>query len=533
MGEDARRVRPRFAVWGWAMGNRYRRAAEQKLKTTFGGLFASILMGIYLLAARSDVAFSLPANFGFEAPDPEERRLEATVWSCDERDLPELEHEIARIIQKRPGSVFAHHLMSHIKMRFFAADPEDLYTLKQASDLAQQAVDLDHYNPVGYVATADVLDLMGSGDRALELLRKAEASGIAPNWRFAFTKARLMASDAQGEKILGLLEKALSMPDVEPRIVVPYVVAILQADFSGEDLIKKLSWWSLQYPSPLFDLSLAVALADAGKVQVAHERYQAILKMDAKNREAQVNDAVLLYRDLRQEKQAIKILSQVLSGGDASRLDPSMKAIVWMHLGSAHLKAQNFSLGQAAYINALKANPKNIATLDLVTKSYREAKAPDKFVRFLRLANLEAPGISAMHALLGETLSESLSQHEDALTAFTDAITLDPERGDYYNGMGLVYYREQNFSQALKLFAAALRIDPKDAVAKYNEACVLALIGRGHEALSSLAEALLLDPKLALTAQGDKDFASLQSIPKFRELVNVSPSNGQDIDLSH
>ena len=69
---------------------------------------------------------------GASEPTVEERRLEASLWACDQKDLPQLEQSIVRMIQKRPESVFAHHLMSHVKLRLFTADPEDLYTLKQA-----------------------------------------------------------------------------------------------------------------------------------------------------------------------------------------------------------------------------------------------------------------------------------------------------------------------------------------------------------------------------------------------------------------
>jgi tetratricopeptide (TPR) repeat protein len=138
-----------------------------------------------------------------------------------------------------------------------------------------------------------------------------------------------------------------------------------------------------------------------------------------------------------------------------------------------------------------------------------------------------------MHAILGETLSEHLSQHQDAISAFTDAITLDPERGDFYNGMGLAYYRAKNYPQALKLFAAAMRLDPKDAVAKYNEACVLSILGRRDEALESLADAISLDPQLLQTARKDTDLANIRSVPRFREITENTTFLVPGLELSH
>ena len=469
---------------------------------------------------------------GASEPTVEERRLEASLWACDQKDLPQLEQSIVRMIQKRPESVFAHHLMSHVKLRLFTADPEDLYTLKQASELAQQAIDLDVMNPVGYVAMADVFDLMGAAERGLELLSKAESLGIKPSWRFDFTRARLSAANSNADQVLKLLQRAIARPDVELQIVVPYVVAVLQTELSGDDLVTALKEWSTVHPSSLFDLSIAIALAESGKPKSAHEIYQGLLRVNAEDREALVNDAVLLYKDLHQAPLAIKMLNRALSSGN-KQMEPHVKSIVLTHLGAAQLKAKEWAAAERSFVNSLRANPKNIATLDLVTKAYRDAKAPERLVGFLRSANIETPGLSVLHALLGETLSEHLHDHEAAFHAYTDAITLDPERSDFYNGMGLAYYRAKKYIQALKLFSTAMRIDPKDAVARYNEACVLALLDRREDALESLADALMLDPRLVETAQTDRDFINLKNVARFQELTHDPLGQVRSTELSH
>lgn len=487
---------------------------------------ASILLSTKIVAQQS------PKAVRIESPSSEERDLEARLWCSDDKSMPLIEHEIVRLIQGRPHSVFGHHLMVRAKLRFFATDPQDLYSLKQASDLAQQAVDLDIKNPLGYVAMADVLDTMGASDRGIDLLNKAESAGIPPNWRFYFTKARLLASESDATLALTLLDKALRMRDVDLRIVVPYVIAVLQAEYTGSELIAQLMDWAKRFPSQIFDLSIGVALADNGDVVKAHKVYQEILKLDPANREAILNDSILLYRELQQAKLAIKMLSKALENAPRD-LDPNVRSIFLTHLGAAYIKSKNWHHGHDSFVEALKLSPNNFAALDIVTKSYREANAPQKLVGFLRSANVVAPGVSVMHAILGETLSEHLKLHTDAVNAFTDAITLDPERGDYYNGLGLAYYRAKNFSQALKLFSAAMRLDPKDAVAKYNEACVLAILGRQDEALESLADAVSLDPRLLVTARKDTDFASIRAFPRFREITENSSFSIPTLELGH
>jgi tetratricopeptide (TPR) repeat protein len=413
-------------------------------------------------------------------------------------------------------------------VRFFSKDPSDLYMLKQAGDLAQQAIDLAPAVPDGYVAMADILDLMGSPDRGLKLLDEAEHAGIAPNWRFAFTRARLLGGDDGGaEKTLKLLDQALSFKDSEPRVIVPYVVALLQSEASGAQLVSKLDAWNRRFPSPLFELTEAITYADLGQPAKAHALYVKLLKSEPANKEAKVNDAIVLYRDLKDGGKAAALLEQVLAEHPAD-LSPAVRSMVSAHLGAAYLQRKMFDKARASFAAAVSGEPENLGVLDFVTRSYREAKAQDKLAALLRGLSDTVPGSGMLHALLGETLSEHLGRQDDALRAFADAIALDPERSDFYNGMGLAYYRKKSYADALKLFVAATEIDPNDATARYNAACVLALLGRGDEAINTLAEAITLDPRLMQTARGDNDFAALKQSLKFKDLVQQGLGKGAE-----
>lgn len=475
------------------------------------------------LAAVLAATFALTAH---AAPSPQEHELEVKVWTADEYQLPALEREVVRMMQVNPHSAVAHQLLSHIQVRLFAKDPGDLYLLKQASDLAQQAVDLDPRNPLGFVALADILDLMGNADRGIRLLDEAEGAGLEPNWRFYFTRARLMSNDAAPGKVLGLLETALAFPDSEPRIIVPYVVALLQAEASGADLVVKLANWNSRFPSPLFTLTMAITYTELGEFRKAHALYAEILKADPNNRETLVNDAIVLYRDMKEAPKAVAMLEKVITD-HGSEMTPSVKSMVSAHLGAAYLANKNFDKAETQFVSAVMVDQGNAGVLDFITKSYRDRKEHIKLVSLIRRLNDQVNGSGVLHALLGETLSEQLAQHEDAVQAFSDAIILDPERSDFYNGMGLAYYRKKSFGDALKLFSTATEVDPNDATARYNEACVLSLMGRSDEALSTLGEALSLDPRLVKTARADGDFASVKNSLKFQDMVQ---SPAQDTD---
>ncbi len=460
------------------------------------------------------------------------RDLEVRVWTSDESKIPSLEREVTHLMQVDAKSVAAHHMLSHIFVRIFTNDPSDIYMLRQAADLAQQAVDLSPNDPAGYTALADILDLMGNTEGALKLLRHAESRGIKPNWRFAFTRARLSADTATTSKVLDLLGQALSFKDSLSDVVVPYVVAVLHADTPPEELITQLNQWNRKYPSPLFDLTLAITYSEQGAAKKAHQIYEAMLKVNPANVEARINNAILLYRDLKQPQKAIVQLEDLLSGRSQD-LTQSLKSTVVSHLGAAFVEIKSWEKARRSFVQAMDLETDRQQQLtEFIGKTYKGANAHANLAALLAELSEHASGPGPLFAMLGDTLSQRLSKHDDAIKAYTDAITLDPSRSEYYTGMGLALYRKKSYLAALKVFTTASELDPGDAVPRYNQACVLALLGRDEESLQILAEAIALDPRLAISARTDHDFASIARTSKFIHVVDTSQS-GSATGLTH
>jgi len=142
----------------------------------------------------------------------------------------------------------------------------------------------------------------------------------------------------------------------------------------------------------------------------------------------------------------------------------------------------------------------------------------------------DVSGSGAAYGILGEVLSENLGRHQESLKAFENALTLEPERTDIYNGMGLVYFRQSDFENALKVFQAAIKIDSSDPLVRYNEACALVKLGRLKEGMNSLASAIGLDPNLKETAEKDTDLAAIRSLDEFREIVSYPAGTVDDLD---
>ena len=93
------------------------------------------------------------------------RELEFEVWTAEDSELFKIEKKIVEQIQLFPYSAKAHYLLSHLYFRMYSNSPSELYLLKGSSDMAEQAIDLDKKSDFGYIALADVLDLMGNQSR--------------------------------------------------------------------------------------------------------------------------------------------------------------------------------------------------------------------------------------------------------------------------------------------------------------------------------------------------------------------------------
>jgi tetratricopeptide (TPR) repeat protein len=445
-------------------------------------------------------------------------KLEDEVWLAEDHELPFIEQRVTRQIQLHPRSAQAHYLMALVLKRSFAADPGELLYLRQASQTAQQAVDLDPQSDYGYVAMADVLDLMGNGDKGLALLSDAETSGIPPSWRFYFSRARLIADRSNTKKVLGLLETALAFNKTHPKIILPYVIAILKSESQGKKLISSLQDWNNRYPSSLLALTLAIEYEENSEHIKAHKIYTQIIKESPKDREANINDAVILYKHLGRSKTAIKQLQLVLN--NTSENSPNfVKSIIHAHIGSAYVHLKQFKNAEKSFARAIAMDNQNLNLIDFTAATYRENKATKHLASLLKNISRSQPGTGVVYAILAETLSEKLGHHDEAIEAFSNAIVLDPNRSDYYNGMGLAYYRKKDFNSALNTFSEASKIDPNDAVARYNEACIHSLLNNKSKAINKLKDALALDPRLTENVKSDADLDNIRGEAAFQEML--------------
>ncbi|MCX6127946.1 MAG: tetratricopeptide repeat protein, partial [Proteobacteria bacterium] len=339
------------------------------------------------------------------------------------------------------------------------------------------------------------------------------------SWRIDFLRGQLQSNQIAKDGVIKFFESSLSASNDAKNIVIPYLIATLQSERQGQALVNELAAWQKRFPHRLFQLSLAMALSNSNHYAESHKIYTALQKEYPDFSESFINDAIVLYTHLNQPKLALKLLSLALEVNP--QLDNAKKSLVKAHMAKIHLEHTGLydearNLFAESIVNA--KNP--VEWLAFSHKTYEGLHRLQDFVVLLENLRTELPGSSYLYALQGEVLSESLAQHEQAIESFSLAIILDPDRSEFYNGMGLAYYRMQKLDKALLTFHEASKMDPQDATARYNEACVLAIMGRPKEALGSLKEAISLDPGLQKTALLDNDFASIRITEQFRNITS-------------
>jgi serine/threonine protein kinase len=92
-------------------------------------------------------------------------------------------------------------------------------------------------------------------------------------------------------------------------------------------------------------------------------------------------------------------------------------------------------------------------------------------------------------------LCAELGQYEEAIQNYDAALRLDPKDAMAYDRRGLAKGELGQYEEAIRDFDKAIRLDPKDARAYNNRGIAKADLGRHADAIEDFDEALRLDPQ--------------------------------------
>jgi len=446
--------------------------------------------------------------------------LEEAIYEGDWKSLPGIETKIAKLLQENPTDVSANYLMSTLLLKMFTLDPGSYSLIRQSTELAAQTYDLDRKSDLSIAALANILEVSGETKRGLELISDASKRGIRQGWRTKLAKARLLYDGKNSSAVLKSIDEALAESDVSQEIVAPTLIAAINSSYHGEEQIDQLNIWRKKCPVLEMDLAVANSRAINAQYEQAMSDYQKIIAKHPDNGEALLSSGIIALGHNKNPKLAIELFKKAVKFSK----NENDKIAAETHLALTLIGQKTDSPDvRTAAVRAVSGAGDREAVLITILSSYRKNQGVPATIRFLENLQEGVPGMHLAHALKGELLSEKLGKHLDATRDFTDAITLEPGRSEYYNGRGLAWMSMSNLEAALADFQTAVATNPSDASAQYNIACAQARLGLKTEAKLSLVKALELDERLVSNAKTDKDFSSLQSDPEFQVIIGDSP----------
>lgn len=450
--------------------------------------------------------------------------LETKVWLSKDSDLLLLEKETVKEFQKHPKSPFIHYLLSHLYMRLFIfqntnnTETESLNYLQKSLELAQQAILLSPESETGYIAVADILDIMGESEKSKLILKQINDQAIDKTWRTDFLLTRLSAKEQLPAEILAKMMNVIDDPSSNRDIIVPFVISVLDISYTSSLAIKEAEKWHNKFPHSTFAMYIASKYIELNEPKKAEMIYKDIIKKYPNLVEAQINLAIVAYSSNKDYKSAIRILEKLNQLPSLSRAN---KTLVEIHLATALLTFTRDSLrAQNLFLKSLVNAENNQEFLvNFAINQYNQIGKFKELVSFLTVLAEEIPGTASLHALLGEIKFHKLKNATSAIISYDNAIALDPTNSEHYDSVGLIYYSQGEYAKALIYFNNALLLNPNDPTANYNKACMLALLGRRDESLAFLKRALQLNPLLLQTAMFDTDLNNIREMKLFKNLI--------------
>lgn len=230
-------------------------------------------------------------------------------------------------------------------------------------------------------------------------------------------------------------------------------------------------------------LAVAFRLHQAGQVEDARKRYEALLK-------ARPQDAAVL----RLLGAALCQLNDPDRGRDYLRQSLALApdhTETWMNLGKVCGRLQRFEEAAQAFAEAARLSPQDpeppLCQATVASDQGQHRLALGFFSRALELSPTSA------QAWRGAALSAmTLGLPDDAIAFYDKALAISPRDYDSLCNRGALRVRKGLLAEALSDYDLALSIDPNNALAWNNQGVVLKDLDRIEEAARSLRRALSL-----------------------------------------
>jgi Flp pilus assembly protein TadD len=171
-------------------------------------------------------------------------------------------------------------------------------------------------------------------------------------------------------------------------------------------------------------------------------------------------------------------------------------------------------------ITATEAAGRVIHTLGIVPANAPAVPAPPVGTETAEEANTRGNGLYAQ------------KRYEEALSAYEQALTLDPKSAEYWNNKGAALHYQKRYEEALAAYEQAVALDPQFADPWIGKGNALGDLERYEKALSAYEQVLTLDPQHANVWYSKG--VTLQNLEQYKEALSAYEQalslNSQDAD---
>jgi len=184
-----------------------------------------------------------------------------------------------------------------------------------------------------------------------------------------------------------------------------------------------------------------------------------------------------------------------------------------------------------AQLEGFTALQKGFQTLEAETRSTVDQWVTDISETLQRFSGQIHQTTGALHFKpTKEVIEESLrtTQHLDDLDDDNEEILLNKSHnsGEIWQSRGYNLMESGSYEEAIRYFDKAIALKPKEFSLFYNKACCYALEGKAELAITTLHQAIHLNPECQEMAKNDSDFDYLRDHSKFQFLLRNGAVNG-------
>lgn len=287
------------------------------------------------------------------------------------------------------------------------------------------------------------------------------------------------------------------------------------------DLFAKAAQLAPQSPEAQYNLGYA--LARTGQYERAIGAYKKSLSLKPRDGLAWTNMGYA-YLQLNRNREAAEALRNGVSYAPQD-------VNTWIVLGMTELANGDANASVAALENAQKLDEKNVGVLTSLGRAYASARRYPDAIRIYNSAVEIAEAGEKKDPTPRYNLGAVYTQWgklNDALTAYDQVLTIDPQHYDALVNSGYILYRQKKTEEAVARFKEAIKINNKNPLAWTNLAAACEAQQNWTGAIFAWRRALALDPtKYEYRGYMAEDFVELKrygdAINVYKEMTTLHP----------